>query len=203
MNPAALLFRIRGIIFVLLYVLGFLPPWQRPFGIGHATLWLTASTELARSGWIGLAGASLTVTILGLASLVTGTAMRVWGAAHWSPAAMGAGPNRSLGNSLNIGSWLVALGVSLLMPLAGALLFLLTFTVFTLLLIFTERRFFANTSTAATPRWLRALLAETYPVAFTLCFAVFAWRYNARVLIQCLLICFGMSLVTRALVKGT
>ena len=49
------------------------------------------------------------------------------------------------------------------------------------------------------PRWLQALLAETYPVAITLCFAVLAWRYNARILVQCVLICYGVSLVVRAL----
>jgi hypothetical protein len=49
------------------------------------------------------------------------------------------------------------------------------------------------------PRWAQALLAETYPVAITLCFGVLAWRYNARILVQCVLICYGVSLVVRAL----
>jgi hypothetical protein len=30
---------------------------------------------------------------------------------------------------------------------------------------------------------------------------VFAWRYNARILIQCLLICYGVSLVIRAMLR--
>jgi hypothetical protein len=54
----------------------------------------------------------------------------------------------------------------------------------------------------ARPHWLQALVAETYPIAFTLCFAIFAWRYNARILIQCLLICYGCSLVIRAFIKA-
>ncbi len=51
-----------------------------------------------------------------------------------------------------------------------------------------------DATSSARPHWVQALLAETYPVAFTLCFAIFAWRYNARILIQCLLICYGLSL---------
>ena len=54
MNVAALAFRFRVFIFVLLYLLGFLPPWELPFrGGSDGTLWLAASTLLARSGWIG------------------------------------------------------------------------------------------------------------------------------------------------------
>ena len=44
-------------------------------------------------------------------------------------------------------------------------------------------------------------LNETYPIAITLCFALFAWRYNARILIRCVLICYGLSLVVRAMTK--
>jgi uncharacterized membrane protein len=34
----------------------------------------------------------------------------------------------------------------------------------------------------------------------TACFAVLAWRYNAQLLTQALIVCFGVSLVVRALV---
>jgi hypothetical protein len=53
---------------------------------------------------------------------------------------------------------------------------------------------------SVTPRWLPAILAETYPVAMTLCFAVLAWHYNADLLIRAVIICFGASLVVRAFV---
>ena len=42
-------------------------------------------------------------------------------------------------------------------------------------------------------------MAEIYPVGMTGCFAVLAWRYNAQLLTQALIICFGVSLVVRAL----
>jgi hypothetical protein len=119
----------------------------------------------------------------------------------------------------------LALGASILMPLDGALLFLPAFSIFVFLLIATEERFlsaklgnayqqyrslvprllprFAAGAALAPvrPHWVQAVLAETCPIAFTLCFAVFAWRYNARILIQCLLICYGVSLVIRAMLR--
>ena len=122
----------------------------------------------------------------------------------------------------------MALGVSVLMPPSGAAFFLVAFSAFVLLLIRAEERFLSAKQgevyqqycrsvprlwprlwpepagshpapSAAPPRWVQALLAETYPVSITLCFAVLAWRYNARILVQCVLICYGVSLVVRAL----
>ena len=111
------------------------------------------------------------------------------------------------------------------MPPSGAAFFLLAFSVFILFLISAEERFLTASWAMSTrntvavfpayglvlapampphparPHWLQAFVAETYPIAFTLCFAIFAWRYNARILIQCLLICYGLSLVVRALTK--
>ena len=70
MNAAALAFRFRVAIFLLLYLVGFLPPWGASFrGGSEGTLWLAASTLAARSGWIGLAAATVTVTLIALACL--------------------------------------------------------------------------------------------------------------------------------------
>jgi hypothetical protein len=175
------------------------------------------------------------VTLVSLACLVLGTILRVWGTAYLGSAVMrgaqmqgdqfvAAGPYRYVRNPLYLGSWLLALGVSVLMPPSGAAFFLVAFSAFTLLLIRAEERFLTvkqgevyqqyrrnvprlwprlsagNAATsAARPHWVQALLAETYPVTITLCFAALAWRYNARILVQCVLICFGVSLVVRAL----
>jgi protein-S-isoprenylcysteine O-methyltransferase Ste14 len=236
MKMAASLFRFRIPIFLLLYLTGFLASW------GHnssGTLWLAASALLARTGWIGLAPATLTVTLGALACLVLGAVMRVWGTAFLGSCIMqggtmqgehfvASGPYRYVRNPLYLGSWLLAVGVSILMPLSGALLFLPVFSLFTLLLILGEERFLtaqqpeiyetyrrnvprliphfiprlqAATATASVrPRWLQAVVAETYPIAFSLCFATLAWRYNAHLLIKCLLVCYGLSLIMRALV---
>ena len=237
MKAAALAFRFRIAIFLLLYLLGFLPPWGATFrGGSDGTLWLAASTLAARSGWIGLAASTVTVTLIALACLALGAILRVWGTAYLGSGVMrgavmqgdrlvAAGPYRYLRNPLYLGSWLLGFATSLLMPPSGAAFFLPAFSLFVLFLISAEERFLtaqlgdvyqqycrrvprlwprlgaADAISSARPHWLQALLAETYPVAFTLCFAIFAWRYNARILIQCLLICYGLSLVIRAFTK--
>ena len=237
MNVAALAFRFRVAIFLLLYLVGFLPPWGAGFrGGSEGTLWLAASTLAARSGWIALAAATVTVTLIALACLTTGALLRLWGTAYLGSGVMrgalmqgdrlvSAGPYRYLRNPLYLGSWLLAVATSLLMPPSGAAFFLPAFSLFALFLISAEERFLtaqlgdvyqqycrrvprlwprlgsADAISSANPHWLQALLAETYPVAFTGCFAIFAWRYNARILIQCLLICYGLSLVVRAFAK--
>jgi protein-S-isoprenylcysteine O-methyltransferase Ste14 len=237
MNAAALAFRFRVVIFVLLYLLGFLPPWGANFRGGNdGTLWLATSTLAARSGWVGLAAATLTVTLIALVCLATGAILRVWGTSYLGSGIMrgatmqgeqlvAAGPYRYLRNPLYLGSWLLALATSILMPPSGAAFFLPAFSVFVLFLIFGEERFLsaqlgdiyrqycrrvprlwprsgrAEPVSSSRPHWLQALLAETYPIAFTLCFAILAWRYNARILIQCLLICYGLALIMRAIAK--
>jgi protein-S-isoprenylcysteine O-methyltransferase Ste14 len=237
MNLAALAFRFRVVIFLLLYLFGFLPPWGSVLrGGNEGTLWLAASTLVARSGWNGLASATLTVTLIALACLALGAILRVWGTAYLGSSVMrgavmqgdrfvAAGPYRHLRNPLYLGSWLLGFATSILMPPSGAAFFLPAFSLFILFLITAEERFLtaqlgdvyqqycrrvprlwprmgaSDATPSARPHWLQALLAETYPIGFTLCFAIFAWRYNARILIQCLLICYGLSLVMRAFVK--
>ena len=232
MRIDTILFRVRVPIFVSLYLLGFLVPWQRLSGTAATTLWLAASTQLARSRWLGLENATMAVTLGSLACLASGALLRLWGTAYLGAATMqgtvlhgaaviSAGPYGHLRNPLYLGSWLIAIGTSILMPLAGALFFICAFTSFLLYLLFSEARCLSATAgvkyqeycrqvprllprltrakaTATRPRWLPALLAEAYPVGFTLCFAVSAWRFNARVLIQGLLICYGVALILSA-----
>jgi hypothetical protein len=189
MKAAARAVRFRVFIFLGIYLLGFLAPWERYLGGNNGALWLAASTFLARSGWISLAAATLTVTFVALACLAAGTVLRVWATAY-----LGSGYLR------NLGAWMFAVGVSILMPLSGALFFLLAFTIFIVFLGYAQERFLSpkRGEVYTRPRWLDAVLAEIHPIAFTLCFAIFAWRYNARILIQCLLVSYGLSLVIRA-----
>jgi protein-S-isoprenylcysteine O-methyltransferase Ste14 len=234
MKVAALAFRFRLPVFVLLHLLGFFPPWE--WGVrkvSNGTLWLASSTLFARSGWMSLAAATVMVTAIALACLVMGTILRVWGTAYLGHGVMRdtamqgsrfvvAGPYRYVRNPLYLGAWLLACGASILMPPGGACFFLIAFSIFVFLLISSEERFLSiklgdayqqyrrrvprllphasavAVTLAERPEWVQAALAETYPIAFTVCFAIFAWRYNARVLIQCLLICYGLSLVVRA-----
>lgn len=240
MNAQALLFRFRFWIFALLYLAGFLAPWERLVRSAPAgTLWLAAATLLARTHWVSLERSTVLVTAAALGACIAGAALRVWGTAWLGAAAVqtpvieaahgpggplvAAGPYRYLRHPLYAGSFLFALGVSILMPPGGALFFLVALALFELALISGEERFLAGAlgdeyrqyrqsvppllpgagsrpnASARQPRWLEALLAEIYPVGYTLCFAVLAWRYNAFLLIKCLIICFGAAIVVRAL----
>lgn len=136
------------------------------------------------------------------------------------------GPYRHLRNPLYLGSWLLSLAVVLLMPVAGAVFALVAITIFFLRLIGGEeahldgklgesyrayqhgvprlvpKLFSAAKDSGARAQWSQAVLAEVFPVGFALCFAVLAWRYNAQLLMRCLLVCFGVSLVVRALTQS-
>lgn len=93
---------------------------------------------------------------------------------------------------------LFGLAISILMPPSGAVFFLVLGFVQLLRLALREE----SAGPTAEPLWGRALAAETFYVAMTACLAVLAWRYNANLLIQALLICFGFSLVVRAFVTA-
>jgi len=136
-----------------------------------------------------------------------------------------AGPYRYTRNPLYFGSFVFALAVSILMPPTGAIFFVIAIFVQMLRLILGEEAFMVAqqgeaylvyrsqvprllpsfipriASSPARPDWLRAILSEIYPVGMTLCFVVLAWRYNALLLTQAVVICFGLSLVVRAFIK--
>jgi protein-S-isoprenylcysteine O-methyltransferase Ste14 len=139
-----------------------------------------------------------------------------------------AGPFRSVRNPLYLGSWLFAVGVSFLMPPSGALFFILATSLLIFFLIRGEERFLSSqlgspyeeyrrlvprivprllsrpgTSpppSGIRPQWLQSLMAEALLAGFTVCFAIFAWRYNVGILLRCLLICFGVALVLRGFI---
>lgn len=135
---------------------------------------------------------------------------------------MASGPYRYLRNPLYLGNWCTAVATSILMPPTGALFFVVAMTVFLLRLIGGEEAHLTTQqgeayleyrrrvprlipslkaripSSGSHPAWPPAFLAETYSVAIAICFAVLAWRYDALLLIQCVLICFGASMLVHA-----
>ena len=135
-----------------------------------------------------------------------------------------AGPYRHLRNPLYLGSFLFAVGIAILMPPSGAIVSLTMSFVQMLRLILREEPYLEEQQgegyrtykklvprllyspvarvpkSADGPEWLQAVVAEIFYVAMTGCFIALAWRYNATLLIQALLICFGFSLVARAFI---
>jgi protein-S-isoprenylcysteine O-methyltransferase Ste14 len=138
-------------------------------------------------------------------------------------AVVASGPYRYVRNPLYMGTFVFSLAISILMPPTGAIFFLVAQAIFYYRLILGEEAYLAAQqgdaylvykqkvprlwrsfrarvpASPAKPQWLTSLLAESYYVGFTACFAVLAWRYNAYLLIKCLIICFGVSLVIRAI----
>jgi|SRR6185437_9377140 len=190
-------FRFRLWISFGIYILGFWAPWLR-YGKSAgpvSTTWLELSGEL--SHWMRLETASEVITITAIALAALGTVLRIWGTAH-ARGFDGTERLAHLGSARYLGALLFGLGISILMPPSGAVLFLVLGFIQLLRLAFRE----GAAEVAPKPLWGRALVAETFYVAMTVCFAVLAWRYNASLLIQALLICFGCSLVMRALVTA-
>jgi protein-S-isoprenylcysteine O-methyltransferase Ste14 len=187
----------------------------RWLNLGDATLFVTVCALL-----LGIAGTALRVwatAYLGGAT-VTHSNMVAGGV-------VASGPYRHLRNPLYLGTWLLSFPIAILMPASGAVFVLISVLLFELRLIFGEEAFLAHKLGAdyeaykqrvprlvpkivsavgasdARPEWIQSIVAEVLPVGFTLCFAVFAWRYNAFLLTKCLLICFGVSLVVKALIQ--
>jgi protein-S-isoprenylcysteine O-methyltransferase Ste14 len=228
-------FRFRILIAAVLYVLGLWAPWTRYGAVApDTTTWLAVSTTLARWGWLRLDQSTMLVTGFAMFCTAAGALLRIGGTSYLgatvvSSAAMhgetlaAAGPYRFVRNPLYLGTWIFSLGVAILMPPSGALVFLVGTVLFYFRLILGEEDFLAKqmglayeeyrrrvprivprlrpriASSGAQPNWLEGVVAECYPAAFALCLAALAWRYQPLLLIRCLVVCFGISLVARAI----
>lgn len=222
------LYRHRFWLFLFLYLMGFYAQ-PIVSGAQSTTLWLACSALLARTGWIGLEAATYSFTAAALILCALGAALRLAGAGYGAPrpSAAGplsaAGPYRRLRSPLQLGNSLLAAAISILMPAFGAMAFLVSFLLLQLLLGPAEDRVLGArlggnyreyrdrvprllpALSARAPdsgvkaRWPQALIAELWPLSFSVCFAVFAWRFNAQILIRCLLICCGAALIGRAI----
>ena len=138
------------------------------------------------------------------------------------------GPFRHVRNPLYLGSWLNTLALTLLMPASGAVFTIVLVGFFSLRLIFGEEahlratlgepyvaycakvprmvprftvhgsRFKGSDDAGQPPQWGQAALTEIFMWGSALSFAVLGWRYDAMLLLQCVLVWLGVSLVVKA-----
>jgi protein-S-isoprenylcysteine O-methyltransferase Ste14 len=149
--------------------------------------------------------------------------------ARREPRLMAAGPYRYMRNPLYVGSWLNTLALTLLMRPSGAVFTVVALVGFHVRLILAEEAFLRaklgepyveycaqtprivpkltspkptsqNRDVGHPARWDRAAVAEVYMWGSAAGFAVLGWRYDANLLLQCVLVSLGVALVVKGLV---
>jgi protein-S-isoprenylcysteine O-methyltransferase Ste14 len=133
------------------------------------------------------------------------------------------GPYRFVRNPLYLGTWANAVALALLMPVSGAIFTLVGIALFQFRIILREEDFLTAKLGApytaycaqvprllptlrpqvpragVRPQWVRAAVAEIFMWGSAASFAVLGWRYNAELLLQCVIVWLGVSLIVRAL----
>lgn len=139
---------------------------------------------------------------------------------------MADGPYRRMRNPLYVGTVLHTLGLVLLMPPSGAVFALVGIVLLQMALVAAEERYLLETrgaeyaaykqivpgfvpslsakvrASGARPQWLQAVLGESYMWGVFVSFAVLGWRYNSLLVLRGVIVSLGVSLVTRAFVRG-
>ena len=136
------------------------------------------------------------------------------------------GPYRYVRNPLYLGSWFMFLTIAFLMPATGALVAMLGLTLFLFRLILGEEAFLTAQigppyqdylrSTprilprlrsnlppgTRTPHWVRSIFAELASIGVFVTMAGLSWTYNHWLMVQGIIVSFGISLIGRALTIG-
>ncbi len=176
-------------------------------------------------------GIATAIAALGAALRVWGTAWLGAGVVNNlqmnAGTVMTGGPFRYVRNPLYLGTGLILAAMSFTMPVTGAVFAIVLVAIFQLRLILGEEAFLSarlgesyqqylrsvprlfprlrpNMPAAqGQPQWGRAVLAEINAIGVFLIFAALSWRYENMLMIKAFLICFGISLVVRALMPST
>jgi len=185
-------------------------------------LGISSTTGFALVTGLAIASAALGagLRVWGTAYLGTGT---VFNSEMKAGGVVADGPYRYMRNPLYLGNFLDFVAVSILMPPSGAAFSLALLAVFLLRLILGEEAFLTPklgepyavyckavprlipslrprvAAEGRSPNWGRAMLGEVFPLCLLVSFATLSWEYDANLLTRAVIICFGVSLVTRAL----
>jgi protein-S-isoprenylcysteine O-methyltransferase Ste14 len=237
MKASALEFRLRFWLFLLIYTLGFVAPWNWVLpmdGSGpNAHVWGLLAVMLSKGGVLSIGAAFNAVLVAGILCAGLGAWLRTWASAYLGAnvvrdtsmhgeAVVADGPYRHVRNPLYLGSWVHTLALALLMPVSGTVFTLALIALLQMRLILGEEDFLRAkqgeayaaycarvprllpalrpqvAASGARPRWGQAALAEIFMWGMAASFAVLGWQYNAMLLIRCVLVWLGVSLVVRA-----
>jgi len=135
------------------------------------------------------------------------------------------GPYRYMRNPLYVGTFFYTLALALLMPRSGAVLTIVLIGLYQVRLALAEEAFLKPKLGAAyeaycaavprvwpklksgvmpsglKPRWGQAAVGELAMWGTAVAFCVLGWQYNPELLMQCVVVSFGLSMVVKALVK--
>jgi protein-S-isoprenylcysteine O-methyltransferase Ste14 len=236
-------YRFRYALHTLIYILGFVAPWNYFVHLdlpgANAHLWGVLASNLSVFGINALAGFNV-VLALAIVSGLAGAFLRTWGAAylganivqsssmHTAQAApdtgiLQDGPFRFVRNPLYIGTFLHTLALAILMPASGAIFCIVAIGIVQIRLILAEEPFLTAklgapylaycalvprllptlrprvAATGLKPRWPQAFLGEIYMWGVGLSLAAVGWRFSEILLVRCVIVSLGVSLVLRAL----
>ncbi len=242
-KASAVEYRFRFLLHAVVYILGFVAPWNYAFHLDptgpNAHLWGMLAVQLSRLGVGNIATAFNVLLAIGIAVAIAGAWLRTWGSSylgasivqsgsmHTAEAApangmLQDGPFRYTRNPLYLGTFLHTLALSLLMPVSGAIFVVVMIGVIQIRLILAEEAFLSAklgapyaaycalvprvipsvrpriAGTGLKPAWLQAILGEIYMWGVAGSFAIAGWWYDAGLLIKCVIVSLGVSLVARA-----
>ena len=161
MKASPLEFRFRFLIIGLIFVLGFVAPWNYALHLDTIRTWQLLAAWVYRAGWMIFSTATIAILVLGILLSFVAALLRTWGSAYLGASVVhsgglhgdgvvAAGPYRWMRNPLYIGTFLHTLALALLMPPSGAVFCVIAIGFFQLRLIGTEEVF------------LRGRLGEAY-----------------------------------------
>jgi protein-S-isoprenylcysteine O-methyltransferase Ste14 len=158
-KASAFEYRHRYAIHTVLYVLGFVAPWNYALHLdsagANARLWGILAVQISRVGVGNITAIFNLLLVLGIALAILAAFLRTWGAAYLganivqsssmhtaqadpTTGILQDGPFRHLRNPLYVGTFLHTLALSLLMPVSGAVFTIVAISVLQVRLILAE-----------------------------------------------------------------
>jgi protein-S-isoprenylcysteine O-methyltransferase Ste14 len=152
MKATAIEFRFRFLIHAVIYVLGFIAPWNFTLHLDTISTWQLLAAWSYRYLRLTFSAGTIAVLVIGILLALTAALLRTWASAYIGASivkdpslhgdqVIAAGPYRYLRNPLYLGIFIHTLALALLMPPTGAILTIILIALFQLRLIATEESF--------------------------------------------------------------